>query len=85
MHLSPEQAAALKRVTQTHKRAEQAAEAAHRAVLEAIELGVPQARVAEAGGPSRMTLWRLRKPEKPTGSRILTGANPDPRYQGPDL
>lgn len=58
MRLNDDQAAALGLIARTRKRAERAAEDAHRAILEAIEAGVPQTRVAETARISRMSMWR---------------------------
>ena len=58
MHLGTDHQQQLRSVTQARKRFEQAERAGRRTALEAIAAGVPQSRVADALGVSRMTLWR---------------------------
>lgn len=66
MHLDRDQSALLKRVVKARERCVKAERAlataernGHDAALRAVAAGVPQSRVAEAFGVSRMWLWRL--------------------------
>jgi hypothetical protein len=59
VNLNSTQDAALADVARTAKLARRAQARAHEAVFAALDLGVPQTRVAEAAAFSRMTLWRL--------------------------
>ena len=59
MRLNAEQTDALVHVEKARRRVEQAREDALRAALDAVNLGVPQSRVADAYGISRMSMWRL--------------------------
>lgn len=43
---------------QARKRYDEAERAGRRIALEAVDAGVPQSRVADALGVSRMTMWR---------------------------
>ena len=58
MHLDPSQTELLGRVTKARKRMERSEREARLIVLEAVAGNVPQSRIAESLGVSRMTLWR---------------------------
>jgi DNA invertase Pin-like site-specific DNA recombinase len=65
MHLNSDQSALLKRVVKARERRDNAERAlqkaerdGHNAALRALEAGVPQSRVADAFGVTRMTVWR---------------------------
>lgn len=65
MRLNQEQTDALANVQRARRRIEQAEQDARQAAFDAIALGVPHSRVAEAYGISRMTMWRLLTKESP--------------------
>jgi DNA invertase Pin-like site-specific DNA recombinase len=58
MHLNPDQDALLGRVVKARKRREKAEGDGRDAALLAVAAGVPQSRVADAFGVTRMTMWR---------------------------
>jgi DNA invertase Pin-like site-specific DNA recombinase len=58
MHLNPDQTALLKRVVKARERREKAESDGRDAALRAVAAGVPQSRVADAFGVTRMTMWR---------------------------
>jgi DNA invertase Pin-like site-specific DNA recombinase len=69
MHLRTHQQQQLLRISEARKRCERAERDSRRIALEAVASGVPQSRIADALGISRMTMWRwLRTDGHPTAA-----------------
>jgi DNA invertase Pin-like site-specific DNA recombinase len=68
VHLKPRHQRKLAKLIEARERADQAEREAVKAAREAVKAGVPQQRVAEVLGVSRMTLWRRLQEDSPQRS-----------------